>query len=141
MNTLLKFGDNSIEFCDLRFYPDELARGNPYNCTTGLKVRSNGFAGVSPCEFDMRRLLTFTNELREMYEFRRSEIELQEIRYGGTLRFSADGLGHIKISGHIFGIALEHELKFTFDADQTALVSFMEQLRKFTEYENYAEND
>lgn len=133
MNALLEFGENYIEFDDLRFYPEETERGNPYNCTVKIKVKSNGFMGVSPCEFDMRNLIDFTNELKKMYEFKAKEAKIQEIGYGGMLHFSADNIGHIRISGDIFGEAMIHELKFEFEADQTALLRFISELHQFAD--------
>ena len=134
MSAVLKFGENLIEFNDLFFSQKEMERENPYNCTVELKVKSNGFMGISPCEFDMRRLINFIDELKAMYEFRLNEIELQEIGYGGTLHFSADNIGHVRISGDIFGIAMEHELKFEFEADQTVLGNFIAELQHFLDY-------
>lgn len=130
MNALLEFGENYIEFDDLRFYPEEMNSGNPYNCTVNIKVKSNGFMGVSPCEFDMHNLIDFANGLKKMYDFKTKEVEIQEIGYGGKLHFSADNIGHISISGDIFGEAMTNELKFEFEADQTALMHFISELCK-----------
>ena len=133
MNPILKYGDNYIEFTDLCYFPEEAKRYNPYNCTAVLTVRSNGFAGVSPCDFDMRELIRFTDELRKMYDFKLNSTGIQEIGYGGTLDFSLDHTGHIRISGDVFGYAMQHELKFEFEADQTSLAPFIAGLRQFTE--------
>jgi hypothetical protein len=130
MNPILTFNENYIEFCDFMFDYEAFESGTPYNCTFNLKVKSGDFAGISPFEADMRKLIIFITELEEMYNFRQAKIDFQEISYGGTLNFSADGLGHIDISGHIFGHALEHELKFEFQADQTALLPFIKGLEQ-----------
>jgi hypothetical protein len=128
MNPILTFNGNYIEFCDFTFDYEAFEIGNPYNCTFNLRAKSGDFAGLSPCEADRRKLIVFVTELKEMYNFRQSAIDFQEISYGGTLHFSADGIGHITISGHIFGYDLEHELKFEFTADQTALLPFITEL-------------
>jgi hypothetical protein len=133
MNALLTFKGNYIEFCDFVFDSKSFESGNPYNCTFELKVKSGDFMGVSSCESDMRMMIDFVNELREMYEFRKKEIDFQEIDYGGTLHFSSDALGHISISGQIYGTFLEHELKFIFPADQTALLPFISELQQLVD--------
>lgn len=68
-----------------------------------------------------------------MYLFKRSSVELKDICYGTNVLFSMDKLGHIDVSGTIYGEAMIHEMKFEFHIDQTVLPPFIKVLKSFLE--------
>jgi hypothetical protein len=52
-----------------------------------------------------------------------------EIGLGSTVVFRMDNLGHIDISGVIYGEAKEQSLTFAFEIGQTALYNFIGELK------------
>lgn len=128
MTARLAFELNYLEISDFRHYPEEAARGNPYNCTFDLTVRSCGFGGTAPCQYDMKDFRQFAADLRKLYDFTCTTVTLGDMCYGSRVEFTMDSMGHIEVSGKIFGQAMEHSLEFTFPADQTVLGTFAEEL-------------
>jgi len=45
------------------------------------------------------------------------------------VKFEADKIGHITVSGEIFGKAMVHSLKFYFTTDQFVLKQFISELQ------------
>ena len=128
MNPTISYLGNLLEIKNF-FYSDEDAKaGNPYNCSFELKIISGMFSGFSPFEYDIKEFSRFVKELEEMYDFRRNLVELNDIGYGSKISFLLDENGHIAIKGIVYGEAMEHSLQFSFQADQTVLPSFIDQL-------------
>ena len=65
---------------------------------------------------------------REMYEFKKQIVMFNDICYGSSVKFEADKIGHITVSGEIFGKAMAHSLKFSFTTDQFVLKQFISEL-------------
>ena len=124
----LKYGENLISIENFETYTSEVERENPYNTTFDIRVCSGAFSGYTDCEYDIKQFRIFVSELREMYNFKRSSVELSEICYGSTVRFSMEKTGKIEVSGEIYGEAKEHSLIFVFSADQTSLLPFIKAL-------------
>lgn len=129
MGATISYGNNLLEIIDFIHYPEELKRGNPYNCTFNLKVVSGVFSGIAPCEYDIKDFRELILAFEEMYQFKKTTIELKDICYGTSVVFSMDKWGHIDVSGTIYGEAMIHEMKFEFRIDQTVLVSFVNELK------------
>ena len=124
----LKYGENLMSIENFETYIREAERGNPYNTTFDIRVCSGAFSGYAGCEYDIKQFRVFVAELREMYNFNRSSVELSDICYGSTVKFSMMKTGKIEVSGEIYGEAKEHSLTFIFAADQTSLLPFLEVL-------------
>ena len=103
-----------------------------YNTSFDLEIRSGSFSGVAPCEYDIKDLRKFVEELLEMYEFKKHIVMFNDICYGSNVKFEADKTGHITVSGEIFGEAMEHSLKFSFMIDQSVLDKFISELQNIT---------
>ena len=103
-----------------------------YNTSFDLEIRSGSFSGVAPCEYDIKEFRKFVEELLEMYDFKKQIVMFNEICYGSNVKFEADKTGHIKVSGEIFGEAMEHSLKFSFMIDQSVLDKFISELQNIT---------
>ena len=129
MCATIAYGNNLLEITDFMHYPEEVKRGNPYNCTFNLKVISGVFSGIAPCEYDIKEFQKFILELEEMYQFKRATTELKDICYGTNVLFSMDKLGHFEMAGTIYGEAMEHEMKFEFHVDQTVIWPFVNELK------------
>lgn len=128
MTARLAFEENYLEIANFRYYPEEAARGNPYNCTFDLAVRSCGFGGTAPCEYDIKDFRQFAADLRKLYDFEKNSVTLDDMCCGSRVEIAMDRAGHMKVSGKIFGWAMDHSLEFTFPADQTVLLRFYEEL-------------
>lgn len=126
----LKHGDNLISIENFETYISEAERGNPYNTTFDIRVRSGAFCGYAGCEYDIKQFRILVGELREMYDFKRSSVELSEICYGSRVTFTMSKTGQIEVSGEIYGEAKEHSLTFVFSADQSSLLPFIEALEE-----------
>jgi len=108
-------------------YEDYL-RGNPYNTTFHVRVVSGDFAGFASFEYDIKEFVRFIHETKELYDFNRKLVTLDDICYGSKIQFILNHLGHVRISGILYGSAMIHSLEFEFDTDQTALRSFCDDL-------------
>lgn len=122
--------DNTFEILNfVHSFEDEM-NGNPYNCSFDIKVKSGLFSGYADgCEYDYKEWKKFITQLEDLYCFKTKEVKLSEIGYGSSIIFRNDNVGHIDISGVIYGDAMEHSLKFVFKADQTVLPEFISQLK------------
>lgn len=132
MHARLAFDDNYLEIRNFCHFPEEAARGNPYNTTFDLAVYSEGFGGIASCEYDLAAFRKLVSDLRKLYGFELDHVRLDDLCYGSRVDFSMDRLGHIEVSGKIFGWAMEHSLEFTFPADQTVLKCFVAELASQT---------
>ena len=128
MNARLAFADNYLEIRNVHHFPEEVMRGNPYNTTFDMAVCSGDFAGTASCECDLAAFRRLIGDLRKLYGFSLSHMRLDDLCYGSRVDISIDRAGHMEVSGKIFGRAMEHCLEFTFPADQTALMPFIEEL-------------
>lgn len=133
MCATIAYGNNLLEITDFIHYPEEVKIGNPYNCTFNLKVVSGVFSGIAPCEYDIKDFRELVLAFEEMYQFKRTTVELKDTCYGTSVAFSMDKMGHIEVSGTIYGEAMIHEMKFEFHIDQTVLPMFIDELKSFLE--------
>ena len=131
MKAKLEYGENHLVISDFRHYESEVRRGNPYNTAFTLDVSSEGFCGRAACEYDIRSFADLVRDLHRMYCFDADCAVLEEICYGSRVAFEMDRLGHLAVSGTIYGVAMEQQLKFRFRCDQTALGLFLESLDDF----------
>lgn len=121
---------NLLAFRDICHSPED-ARLSSYNTECYVKVVSGEFSGLGEWECDWKDILRFTEELEEMYQFRRREVEFRDIDWGNWLKFTLDRTGHIEISGLLRGRdGGTHTLTFEFRTDQTALAPFLRQLKE-----------
>lgn len=95
MSATIMYGNNLLEITDFVHYPEEVKRGNPYNCTFNLKVISGVFSGIASCEYDIKNFQELILAFEDMYQFKRISVELKDICYGSNIVFSMDNLGHI----------------------------------------------
>lgn len=124
---------NSFEqliLSNFRVFYEEYSNGNPYNTSFNVKVTSGDFAGVAEFEYNIKDFIKFIKEIRDLYDFKLSQVELNDICYGSNIQFCLDKIGHITISGTIYGNSMEHCLTFIFTTDQTAIEVFCKSLYK-----------
>ena len=132
MKALFQAGDNMLCIDNFEYRNEDAQHGNPYNCSFDLFVQSGLFAGVAPCEYDIKEFRIFFDQLKGLYRFERDSAEFWDICYGSQVRFHMDHTGHIEVTGEIFGEGMEHQLKFRFGgADQTHLPPFIDALETF----------
>jgi len=86
---------------------EDFNNGNPYNTNFNVKVISGDFTGVSEFEYNIKDFIRFVKEIRELYDFKLRQVELNDICYGSNIQFCLDKTGHITISGTIYGNAVE----------------------------------
>lgn len=122
----LIFEDNYLKIDNFVYHKEDIY----YNTSFNLEVRSGAFCGVAPCEYDIKEFQKFVQDLLEMYDFKKQIVMLNDICYGSNVKFEADQIGHIEVSGEIFGEAMEHSLKFSFVVDQFVLNKFILELQK-----------
>ena len=137
MEAKLEYLENGIRLFDFSHYPEDVKSGNPYNTSFLVEVTSEGFSGVSFWEYDLKNLKKFCCEMRELYEFKISDVVFSDIRYGSKIVFSVAKNGKMTVSGTVFGKGAEQSLIFTFGADQTVIPSFVNGIaRMISEAEN-----
>lgn len=129
MLSVLNYCENSLAISDFVHYQADVEAGNPYNTSFNIAIVSGPFSGFGPFECDIKDFIAFTREINELYEFHRIEVKLQDICYGSHVNFEMDRIGHLIVSGEIFGNATIQSLKFEFEADQTALKPFADSLK------------
>lgn len=127
---ILFHDENMLSIYNFSHSPDDKINGNPYNTTFFVKIVSDDFSGVGDCEYDISEFRKFAKEINELYEFKRFEVLFKDICYGSTIEFKLDKMGHLEISGEIFGMHALQSMKFSFIADQTSLKGFADSLKK-----------
>ncbi|MCM1166868.1 MAG: hypothetical protein NC299_06850 [Lachnospiraceae bacterium] len=131
MNARFEFGENLFEIVDFKHYPEDAAGGNPYNTLFDLRVQSmdGRFAGVGDFECDIKQIVQFAAELKEMYDLKRTAVKLESlIGYEQELELIMQRTGQITVCGTITNFT--HSMKFKFKADQTALPPFIKSLEE-----------
>ena len=129
MNARLQYRDDFLEFLNFTHNLEDERDGNPYNCSFCIRVRSGCFEGLADgCECDYKKWKEFVDQLNDLYSFNTRKVEFVEICYGSKIVFSADKIGHISVSGTIWGDAMTHSLTFEFITDQTAFPPFLQEL-------------
>lgn len=134
MNARFEFGKNFLEIANFVHSSEEADRGNQYNTLFDLRVQSmdGRFAGVGDFECDIKQIVHFAAELKEMYALKRESVKLESlIGYEQEIEFIFQRNGHITVYGTITNFT--HSMKFEFEADQTALPPFIKQLREILE--------
>ncbi len=131
MKAVCEYNNNSIKIINFTHYAEDDIDGNPYNCTFTAKVVSNRFRGIAECECDYKEWLKFVDNLDKLYNFKINEVTLNDISYGSKVNFHLGNSGHLNISGILYGEHAEQSLHFTFTADQTCLVKFIDELKNF----------
>ena len=126
----LRSGENFLEFSDFCHVAEDEANGNPYNFFFTVRVSSDGFSGHTRWECDRKEFVKFVQSAQDLYDFRTSSAELNDIGYGSHIRFDLDRTGHITVSGTLYGHAADHSVTFRFTADQTDLHPFLTNLHK-----------
>ncbi|MBZ9688501.1 hypothetical protein G9F72_019410 [Clostridium estertheticum] len=114
----------------IRVSYEDYSNGNPYNTIFSVKVISGDFAGVSEFEYNIEDFIRFVKEIKDLYDFKLRQVELNDICYGSNIQFCLDKTGHITILGTIYGKSAEHSLTFIFTTDQTAIETFCKSLYK-----------
>ena len=117
--------NSAIKIDDIHIYDEQYKAGNPYNTSINVMVRSGCFSGAGTFELDIANFCTFSRELYDLYNNLSGTVKLNDICYGAFLQFEPlDRLGHIQISGQVFGDGTVHSVEFEFRIDQTELRSF-----------------
>ena len=130
MEAKLEYCGDYIVIRDFHHYIDEENKGNPYNCSFDIIVKSGVFAGIADgCECDYKELQKFIVSLEDLILFKRTNVTFSEIGYGNTIQFKCDRTGHIEVLGEIQGNAGSHILKFEFMTDQTVYPPFINKLK------------
>ena len=126
----LRHGENFLKFSYFRHFAEDETNGNPYNFFFTVRVSSDGFKGHTRWECDRKEFMKFVQSAQDLYDFRTSSAELNDIGYGSHIRFDLDRTGHITVSGTLYGHAADHSVTFRFTADQTDLHPFLTNLHK-----------
>jgi hypothetical protein len=122
----LEYGGNFFEINNFFHSVEDERSGNPYNCAFSMRVESDGFAGEAVgCECDYKDIKDLAKELRELAGFKTREVVFKELAYDSEIRFTGDGLGHITVSGTLYGDMALQSLKFSFETDQTVYPAFI----------------
>ena len=126
----LHSGENFLKFSDFRHFAEDEANGNPYNFFFTVHVSSDGFGGHTRWECDRKEFMKFVQSIQNLYDFRDTSAELNDIGYGSRIRFDLDRTSHITITGTLIGHAADQSVTFRFIADQTDLHPFLTNLHK-----------
>lgn len=130
MEAILEYCGNRIEIFDFIHWVEDERAGNSYNSSFSVRVRSGPFSGVGQCVTDYKAFRRFITALRDVTDCKADEAVLEDYDYGGNVRFAGDGLGHVEVSGTIYGEGTLHSLTFSFPTDQTIYASFLRALER-----------
>ena len=129
MGAKLEYCGNRVEIEDFKHSEKDEKLGNPYNCSFNIRIISDSFSGLADgCEYDYKEWKSFIAQLKDLLNFKTSEVTLREIGYGGTIRLIGDTLGHVEVSGLVYGKHMTNSLQFEFTVDQTVLPDFIKEL-------------
>lgn len=133
MSARLEFGENFIEVTNLRHFPKDKDNGSQYNTLYELRVQScdGKFTGIGDGEDDIENIKKLADELQQMYELKLDEVKYRDAFGFVMLEFFLSKNGHITISGLVDNFS--HTMEFEFEADQTALLPFINKLNKMLE--------
>ena len=127
----LEFGGNLFEIKHFFHSLEDERSGIPYNCTFCMRVVSDGFSGESSgCECDHKDIKELAAQLRALIDFKADEAVFRELDYNSEIHFKGDGLGHITVSGILYGDLGRQSLNFSFETDQTVYPAFINSLKK-----------
>ena len=130
MEAILEYCGNRIEIFDFFHSAEDEKSGNPYNSSFSVRVRSGLFSGEGRYVTDYKAFERFIAALRDVTECRADKAVLEDYDYGSTVRFGGDGLGHIEVSGTVYGEAMTHAVTFSFPTDQTIYAPFLRTLER-----------
>ena len=126
----LHSGENFLKFSDFRHFAEDEANGNPYNFFFTVCVSSDGFGGHTRWECDRKEFMKIVQSIQNLYDFRDTSAELNDIGYGSRIQFELDKTGHITLTGTLYGHAADQSVTFRFTTDQTDLHPFLTNLHK-----------
>lgn len=127
----LEYGENLFEIKYFFHSLEDERSGNPYNCTFGMRVVSDGFSGeASGCECDYKDIKELAAQLRALIDFKIGEAVFRDLDYNSEIHFKGDGLGHITVSGILYGYLGQQSLNFSFETDQTVYPAFINCLER-----------
>jgi hypothetical protein len=110
---------------------------SPSNTILKLGVKSFGFSGDAEFDINIKDFVVFVENLQKIYNSLNGNAKLEEVYGTQYINFSADGKGHIFVTGFISQIILDYnqELKFSNEIDQTVLKEFVDKLSDiYTKY-------
>lgn len=126
MSVRFEFGQNFLEITNFRYFSEDAVGGCQYNTLFDLRVQScdGKFAGVGDCEDDIKHIRQLADELQKMYELKLASVKYRDaFGNGAEIEFTFSKTGHITVSGKVMNFV--HSMEFEFEADQTALPTFI----------------
>lgn len=136
MSARLEFGKNFLEITNFKHFSE--VGGSQYNTLFDLRVQScdGKFVGVGDCEDDIKSIRQLADELQMMYDLKLDAVKYRDAYgFGSDIEFTLSNNGHITVSGTVINFV--HSLEFEFEADQTVLPSFINELNKMLEEQGY----
>lgn len=127
MEANFAFDGNYVKIFD--FFYDGI-EWSPFDTSFKVSVLSNGFAGEGPWECGIESFRAFVDALEGMHHLRAARAELNSFSYDSHISFVLDHLGHICVSGTLFGPHEDQHVTFEFTADQTILDPFIKGLQQ-----------
>lgn len=127
MNARFEFGKNYIEIVNFKHYPEDFT----YNTVFDLRVQSQDgrFAGEGYYEVDLKDVQKFVGELQEMYDLKRQSVKLTNwVSHDQEVELIMERTGRITVYGTVSSFT--DVLEFEFEADQTALPTFIKDIKE-----------
>ena len=138
MSAKFSMGRNCVEIFD--FWCNDRESNDPYGTEFKVRVCSNGednygeseeeYVGTGSWMCGIEEVRNFVGQLDEMNHLQGKHAEIKDVSDGGRLCFDLDRMGHVQVSGTLFGVYGIQSLKFEFTGDQTALGPFLDGLRE-----------
>ena len=111
--------------------PDQVVYYDKYDLTDLLKQGKNAFGFILGNGFLNNP--AGSGWLFDQGSFRSAPKLALTFIVDGKVVFEADKIGHLEISGEIFGEAAEQSLVFRFEVDQTCLKDFIQTIKMYIE--------
>ncbi len=96
-----------------------------------VEVKVDTFSGKVTFENTFKSFKDFVEDVELMYNFKKEKAIIGDENHGSYIELRIDKLGHIECFCQVYSQHRENELKLSFSADQTALLSFLRQLSSF----------
>ena len=115
-------GQIYLKLMEVFGYPSETSFLGGYDTRTLIDIQLGNYSGKGTVDISTGQLYKFLQELKSCYQSLNGIASLKNYEGSFELIFDFDGLGHVKVSGHLReDMSARTELRFELDTDQTRI--------------------
>jgi len=119
---ITEHGQVYLKIMEVFGFPSETSFLGGYDTRTLLDIKVGTYSGKAIIYISTGQLHKFLTELKACYQTLKGTASLKDYEGNLEMVFDFDGLGHVKVSGHLReDISNRTELRFELDTDQTRI--------------------